>query len=158
MRIAQRLHIDSTLSLLVVAALGAVAPLLLGDTTLRCGYVVDVVCPGCSPNNPGACACVAQRQSCNCSTTAYLVTCEHGYFDWVGGDIHIINDGPMEPCQFTYKCCTPSGGHLNCATYDNGLCLSQPPPVGGCSWHLLANPTEARTFVETAEVCTASKE
>lgn len=134
---------------LVSLLLVCVLPLSAQQDPL-CGVAIDISCPGCVPQSAGACYCKTEGTSCNCSTTAYLVTCNNNNFDYVEGN-QVLAATDEAPCQVTKRCQRPGGSQSNCGTYDaqHGTCLV----AENCSWVDFGPPTERRIYTQTQTLC-----
>ncbi|MBU0638266.1 MAG: hypothetical protein KKB50_05325 [Planctomycetes bacterium] len=106
---------------------------------IDCGWVVNVSCPGCSPQAGGGCSCAKVGTSCDCKVTGGTthVTCETGDFDWEysnsANEGYRMAAGDEVPCAIIKKCMMAGGGTSDCATYDpqKNRCLQTELP---CAW------------------------
>lgn len=131
--------------------------------TCCCGFVVQTVCPTCTPNNvTSGCVCKKNGESCDCSKASggiqseILVTCSPGPFDFTeeesGYTISATTEETME-CGVSLKCMTEGGGQIGCGTYSSGTpscAIPLPPPCGFREF-----TTSSSTFFVQGEACTA---
>jgi hypothetical protein len=113
-----------------------------------CGYKDQVVCPICTPNDPGSCYCGPYNSTeCWCLKAAGVVqtgnrvTCNTNDFSWISdpNGLQITTAEVEVACGKSYKCSTPAGNEYNCATWTGSACV--PTGEGGCAWRLLSSWT-----------------
>lgn len=133
---------------LVSLLLVCVLPLSAQQDPL-CGVAIDISCPGCVPQSPGACYCKTEGTACNCSTTSYLVICQNDKFDYVSG-AQKLNTTDEAQCQITKRCQKSGGSQSNCGTYSpqHGTCLV----AQDCTWTVFSE-SEAQIYTQSTELC-----
>jgi hypothetical protein len=110
-----------------------------GGATL-CGYVLDIVCPGCTATNPGGCACLPEEGACNCKPADNKVVCLTNDFSYTcNPNGYELEVGDSADCSWVEKCMMENGGTNGCGTYKLGLCQQPPPPDQPCRWRLFGN-------------------
>jgi len=116
-----------------------------GDPPVRvgCGYVLNALCPGCSPNNPGACGCGPRNGQCDCVDqngnlqTGNLIQCLAGPYAviWDMNGRMISRTAP-EACGTVSSWLGPSGATK---------CDEVAPCTGGaCQWEITGNISAAQ--------------
>jgi len=136
-----------------VCAVGAFPAPTSGDDEPNCGYVLDSVCPGCTPTNPGGCGCLPENGACNCKPAGFKVECYSGNFTYVSDpNGYILVPGEKLLCSRVLMCMMSNGSTVNCATYSEGACPQPPPPNQPCQWRLFGNPNEQPEW-QHAESC-----
>lgn len=144
-----------TLMATLVTVLGAVRS-ATAQIPPACGYVVNRVCPGCTPSVPAdsTCSCGAVDTECKCRKSSggvqsgEIVTCETNDFGTVEHHPgYELNEGPARLCS-SVKTCTIQSGSQICGAYYAG-----PPPgcdipiSNKCQWRISTTST-APTFTE----------
>lgn len=147
---------------------GAVALLGAGfvakvAATCCCGFVVDTVCPTCTPNNvTTGCVCKINGSSCDCSKTSggiqseIVVTCSNGSFDYTeeesGYTISPTQEQTAE-CGVSFKCTMNGGGQVGCGAYNPAIQRCSIPSTPPCLFREFTTSTS--TYFVQGEACSA---
>ncbi|HMQ16526.1 MAG TPA: hypothetical protein PKC49_11175 [Phycisphaerae bacterium] len=143
---------------IVMALVVCVALTVRADAVPLCGYVVQMLCPGCSSSSPSdsTCYCGPHEGQCVCRKvsggiqTGLTTVCYIGDFNWIddpNGRV-ITADVTNQPlCSRTYRCQTAGGSQVDCAQLSGHSCIGG--GVETCSWRVFGEYTLPK-FLEGA--------